>query len=67
MSQSTQHAETFLGVVAKVSPPVGVVAASAAGMTLQYWVWAATLAYTLLMTLKLIWDWLIKPLWGNKK
>jgi hypothetical protein len=38
-----------------------VLGASAAGMTLQDWVWAATLTYTVLMIAKLVWDWLIKP------
>ena len=56
-----ESSETILGAAAKLSPPATVVAAGAAGMTLQDWVWAATLGYTLLMTAKLIWDWLIKP------
>lgn len=56
-----QGSESLIGAAAKLSPPASVVAASAAGMTLQDWVWAATLAYTLLMTAKLVWDWLIKP------
>lgn len=60
MSQS-QHAESLMGAAAKLTPPAGVVAASAAGMTLQDWVWAATLVYTVLMIAKLVWDWLIKP------
>lgn len=59
MSQS--HAETALGAAAKLTPPAGVLTAAAAGMSLQDWVWAATLAYTVLMIAKLIWDWLIKP------
>lgn len=56
-----QSSESALTVVAKLSPPATVLGASAAGMSLQDWVWAATLGYTLLMTAKLVWDWLIKP------
>ena len=58
---SQNHSESILAAVAKLSPPVGVVGAAAAGMTLQDWVWAVTLAYTLLMTAKLLWDWIVHP------
>lgn len=57
----SQHTETLMSAAAKVSPPVTVVAASVAGWNLQDWVLSATLAYTVLMIAKLIWDWLIKP------
>ena len=57
----SQHTETLLSAAAKVSPPVTVVAASVAGWNLQTWVLSATLAYTVLMIAKLVWDWLIKP------
>lgn len=56
-----QSSESVLMVAAKVSPPATVLAASAAGMSLQDWVWAATLTYTVLMICKLVWDWIIKP------
>lgn len=61
-----QHTETLLGVVAKLSPPATVIAASSVGMTLQDWVWGATLVYTALMIAKLVWDWLIKPNLRNR-
>lgn len=66
MSQS-QHAESIGTAVLKLTPPAGVVTAAAAGMTLQDWVWAATLVYTSLMTAKLVWDWLIKPFLAKRK
>ena len=53
--------ETLLGAAAKLTPPAGVITAAAAGMTLQDWVWAATLTYTVLMIAKLLWDWIIHP------
>jgi hypothetical protein len=57
-----QHSsESLLTVAAKLSPPATVLGASAVGMSLQDWVWAATLTYTVLMTAKLVWDWIIKP------
>jgi hypothetical protein len=56
-----QSTESLLGAVAKVSPPMTVLAANAAGMGLQDWVWVTAIVYTVLMTAKLIWDWLIKP------
>ncbi|WP_332823277.1 hypothetical protein [Stutzerimonas kunmingensis] len=58
---SQNHTESLLAAAAKLTPPVGVVGAAAAGMTLQDWVWAVTLAYTVLMTLKLLWDWIVYP------
>jgi hypothetical protein len=57
----TGHSETLLGAAAKLSPPATVIAASAAGWSLQDWVWGATLIYTVLLSSKLVWDWLIKP------
>lgn len=62
----SQHTETLLGVAAKLSPPATVIAASSVGMTLQDWVWGATLVYTVLMIAKLVWDWLIKPNLRNR-
>jgi len=56
-----QSTETLLGALAKVSPPVTVLVANAVGMGLQDWVWVTAIIYTVLMTVKLIWDWLIKP------
>lgn len=56
-----QSTETLLGAIAKVSPPVTVLAANAAGMGLQDWVWVTAIIYTVLMIAKLVWDWLIKP------
>lgn len=56
-----QSTETLLGAIAKVSPPVTVLAANAAGMGLQDWVWVTAIIYTVLMSAKLVWDWLIKP------
>ncbi len=56
-----QSTETLLGAIAKVSPPVTVLAANAAGMGLQDWVWVTAIVYTVLMIAKLVWDWLIKP------
>lgn len=67
MNQHQQHAESVMGVVAKASPPVTVLAASAAGWNLQDWVWLATLTYTALMIAKLLWDWIIKPMWFRPK
>jgi hypothetical protein len=61
-----QSSESMLTVAAKLSPPATVLGASAAGMTLQDWVWAATLTYTVLMIAKLVWDWLIKPNLRNR-
>lgn len=66
MSHS-QHAETLLGAAAKLSPPAGVVVASSAGMTLPDWVQVAALIYTCLMIAKLLWDWLLKPLWWDRR
>ena len=57
----SQHTETLLSAAAKVSPPVTVLAANAAGMGLQDWVWVTAIIYTVLMSAKLVWDWLIKP------
>lgn len=51
------HTETLMGAAGKLSPPIGVAAASVAGMSLQDWVLAATLLYTVLMIAKLLWDW----------
>lgn len=56
-----QHTESLLGAIAKVSPPVTVLAANAAGMGLQDWVWVTAIIYTTLMIAKLVWDWMIKP------
>lgn len=56
-----QSTETVLGAIAKVSPPVTVLVANAAGMGLQDWVWVTAIFYTVLMSAKLIWDWMIKP------
>lgn len=61
MSQHQQNMETVGSAIAKLSPPAGVVAVQAAGWGLQDWVLVATLAYTVLMIGKLVWDWLIKP------
>ena len=54
---SQHHHETLIGAAAKLSPPAGAVAVTAAGYPLQDWVLGATLLYTVLMILKLLWDW----------
>jgi len=66
VSQS-QHAESLFGAAAKLTPPAGVVAASAAGINWQTIVWQLTAVYTVLMIAKLIWDWLLKPLWWERR
>ena len=57
----SHQAETLLGAAAKVSPPVTVLVANAVGMGLQDWVWVTAIIYTVLMSAKLVWDWMIKP------
>lgn len=42
---------------AKASPPVAVLAVTAQGMTLQEWVYVATLGYILLQAAWLVWRW----------
>lgn len=56
-----QNAESLLVAAAKLSPPVTVVVTAAAGVDWQGVVWQLTALYTVLMTAKLVWDWLIKP------
>ena len=57
----SQHTESLLSAGAKLSPPVTVLAADAAGLGLQEWVFVTAIIYTALMIARLIWDWLIKP------
>jgi hypothetical protein len=57
----SQHTESLFSAAAKVSPPVTVLAADAAGMGLQEWVFVTAIIYTVLMIARLIWDWMIKP------
>ena len=57
----SQHTETLLGVVAKASPPVTVVVGAGLGIDWQEVVWQLTAVYLVVMTAKLIWDWMIKP------
>jgi hypothetical protein len=42
---------------AKSSPPIAVLAVTAQGMTLQEWVYAATLVYIALQAGWLLWKW----------
>jgi hypothetical protein len=42
---------------AKVSPPIAVLGVTAQGMTLQEWVYAATLLYIALQAAWLLWKW----------
>ena len=44
-----EYAESVAAGVAKLTPPLGVVAVSVAGMSLQDWVYALTAIYTVLM------------------
>jgi hypothetical protein len=53
--------ETLIGAAAKLSPPVGVVASAAVGFNWQTLVWQLTAAYTAVMLLKLLWDWIVHP------
>lgn len=41
----------------KVSPPLAVAAAGAAGMSLQDWVYAVTILYVVLQSGYLVWKW----------
>jgi hypothetical protein len=41
----------------KASPPIAVLAATAQGMTLQEWVYLATLGYIILQAGWLLWKW----------
>lgn len=53
--------ESLSGAIAKLSPPAGVLGAQAAGWNLPDYAALAALVYTVLMTAKLLWDWIIHP------
>jgi hypothetical protein len=53
--------ESLAGAVAKLSPPAGVLGATAAGWNLPDYAALAALVYTALMTAKLLWDWIVHP------
>lgn len=58
MQQNT--AEAIVGAV-KASPPVGVVALTVAGMSLQDWVYVLTIFYTLILIGQHAWSKWVSP------
>lgn len=47
----------FEAAAAKLTPPAAVVAASAAGWSLQDWMYIATIGYIVLQAAYLVWKW----------
>jgi hypothetical protein len=60
----SQHTESLFSAAAKVSPPVTVLAADAAGMGLQEWVFVTAIIYTVLMIVKLLAE--VLPVWWRR-
>jgi len=54
MSINPEGASEYAGAVGKAAPPIAVSTAAIAGLSLQDWVLAATLAYTLLQIVFLL-------------
>lgn len=48
-------------ILPKLAPPLGVVGATIAGLSLQDWVYALTILYTVLMISHHVWTKIIRP------
>lgn len=62
----TDHTESLAAAAIKLSPPASVVAVSVAGMSLQDWVYALTLLYTVLLIAQHVWSKWYAP-WRDRK
>ena len=49
------HAGELAGAAGKAAPPLAVSGAAIAGLSLQDWMYATTIAYTVLLIAHLIW------------
>ena len=62
MHESQRHlvesgGDQILAAVGKASPAIAVTTASAGGLSLEQWVFVATLVYLVLQTAHLAWKW----------
>ena len=57
----TTQTESLAAAAVKLSPPASVIAVSVAGMSLQDWVWAATLLYTVMLIVHHVWSKWLQP------
>ena len=62
-----QETASVIADSVRAAPPVSVVAVTIAGMTLQDWVYAATLVYTALLITQHIWTKWVLPLWSDEQ
>lgn len=62
-----EYADSVAAGIAKLTPPMGVVAVSVAGMSLQDWVYALTAVYTVLMIIHHIVTKWIQPWMGRRR
>ena len=66
MNEHTEVGQAIAGAAIKLTPPAGVLGAYVSGWHLPDFAALSAIVYTLLMTAKLLWDWIVGPLWRER-